>query len=284
MRRSSDARCSKSDCDAWFSGNAQKAHWEFEMIPSVRSMIVAMALTVIALSGGFGMFAAFRVNHDPLARLPAAATPMQLVANDPAPQALSFASEQSFGSRFELNEALIAIAAAGVSARSADHPDAVEPLNAVATVSPAADDAQPAQADAATPAPKTAAVEMPNDQAAPTETATEAAQPETAAIETPNDQAVPAATATEAAQPETAAPTAATPAAPAASTDQQDSARKITKQRRLAALRRARKARATAIAQSANQNAAFPQPTVQPAPQAVGGPFGSPPTAKRAQK
>jgi hypothetical protein len=229
------------------------------MIPSVRSMIVALVLAVIALSGGFGMFAAFRVNHDPLARLPAATTPMQLVTHDPAPQALSFASEQSFGSRFELNEALIAITTAALSARNSSGPDAVEPPSAVATASPAADD-EPPQPAAAAPAPETAAIEPPNDQAAPAETATETAQPESAV------------------------PTAATPAAPASSADQQDTARKIAKQGRVAALRRARRARAMAVAQSATQNAAFPQPTVQPAPQAIGGPFVSPPTARRAQK
>jgi hypothetical protein len=222
-------------------------------------MIVALVLAVIALSGGFGMFAAFRVNHDPLARLPAATTPMQLVTRDPVPQALSFASEQSFGSRFELNEALIAITTAALSARNSSGPDAVEPPSAVATASPAADD-EPPQSAASAPV------------------------PETAAIETPNDQVAPAETATEAVQPEIAAPAVASPAAAAASADQQDTARKVAKQRRVAALRRARRARATAVAQSAIQNTAFPQPTVQPVSPAIGGPFVSPPSAKRAQK
>ena len=51
------------------------------MIPSIRSMIVAILLAVVALGGGFGVFAEFRVNHDP-ARLATATFPLRLVADD----------------------------------------------------------------------------------------------------------------------------------------------------------------------------------------------------------
>ena len=50
------------------------------MLPNVRLMIAAMLASVVALICGFGMFAVFRVSHDPFARLPAATAPLQLVA------------------------------------------------------------------------------------------------------------------------------------------------------------------------------------------------------------
>ena len=54
------------------------------MFPNVRLMIAAIAASIVALSCGFGVFAAFRVNHEPLARLPS--TPMQFArGNDVAP-------------------------------------------------------------------------------------------------------------------------------------------------------------------------------------------------------
>src|SRR6202043_3114671 len=96
------------------------------MIPSVRSMIIAMVLAVVALSCGFGVFAAFRVNHEPLARLPATATPFQYVADNAAPPAVTFAAGQSFGSRFQLSEAMIAGAAAGIT-RTPDSTDGGPP-------------------------------------------------------------------------------------------------------------------------------------------------------------
>ena len=48
------------------------------MFPNFRLMIAAVAASVVALSCGFGVFAALRVNHEPLARLPPATAPLQL--------------------------------------------------------------------------------------------------------------------------------------------------------------------------------------------------------------
>jgi hypothetical protein len=199
------------------------------MIPSVRSMIVAMVLAVVTLSFGFGVFATFRVNHEPLARVPATATPFQYVADNAAPPAETFAAGQSFGSRFQLSEAMIAGAAAAIP-RTPDSTDGGPP-SAADTVTPAADSGEPAQ-----PA---------------------AAAPETAAIEAP--------------KPETDAPAAAAPAGQ----PEQSSAGKAAS-RQAAKLHRARRARATAIAQSTNQNTVFPAPNFRTAPPAVGGPFVSP--------
>src|ERR1700722_11538944 len=93
MRRCSSRAISKYNCDACFAGFAQGALGT-RMIPTIRSMLVAVLLTMTVLVGGFGLFAAFRVNHEPLARLPVAATPFQLASIDGAPRALSFASDQ----------------------------------------------------------------------------------------------------------------------------------------------------------------------------------------------
>lgn len=53
------------------------------MFPNVRLLIGALFASVIALSCGFGVFAAFRVNHDPLSRLPANTAALQLIADEP---------------------------------------------------------------------------------------------------------------------------------------------------------------------------------------------------------
>ncbi len=52
------------------------------MFPNVRLMIAAMVASVVALSCGFGVFAAFRVNHEPLVRLPPAGAPLQLIGDN----------------------------------------------------------------------------------------------------------------------------------------------------------------------------------------------------------
>jgi len=54
------------------------------MFPNLRLLIGALAASVAALCCGFGVFAAFRVSHEPLSRLPAATAPLQLVLNEVA--------------------------------------------------------------------------------------------------------------------------------------------------------------------------------------------------------
>jgi hypothetical protein len=56
------------------------------MFPNVRLLVLALLASIVALSFEFGVFAAFRVNHEPLSRLPADTTTLQLVADEsPAP-------------------------------------------------------------------------------------------------------------------------------------------------------------------------------------------------------
>ncbi len=54
------------------------------MFPNVRLLVGALFASVVALTCGFGLFAAFRVNHEPLSRLPVGTAPIALVANEVA--------------------------------------------------------------------------------------------------------------------------------------------------------------------------------------------------------
>lgn len=73
------------------------------MFPNVRLLIAAIIASVVTLTCGFGIFAAFRVNHEPLARLPAGAAPLRFAADQTA--ALSVAATEAFDHRFPAVEA-----------------------------------------------------------------------------------------------------------------------------------------------------------------------------------
>jgi hypothetical protein len=77
------------------------------MFPNVRLQIVALFVSVVALSFGFGVFAAFRVNHEPLVQVPASAAPLQLTAESAAPSSTTTSWGVPFGSRFWLSETQI---------------------------------------------------------------------------------------------------------------------------------------------------------------------------------
>lgn len=75
------------------------------MLPNVRLLIAALFSSVVALSCGFGVFAALRVNSDPLGRLPAGAAALQLVANEAAAAPATWGAP--FGSGLHSSEAQI---------------------------------------------------------------------------------------------------------------------------------------------------------------------------------
>lgn len=54
------------------------------MFPNMRLFLGALLASIVVLCCGFGVFAAFGVNHEPLSRLPADTIAMQLVANEAA--------------------------------------------------------------------------------------------------------------------------------------------------------------------------------------------------------
>lgn len=72
------------------------------MFPNVRLLIAAMIASVVALTCGFGIFAAFRVNHEPWVRLPSGSAPLRLAADNGA--SLSVAAGEPFGHRFQIGE------------------------------------------------------------------------------------------------------------------------------------------------------------------------------------
>ena len=54
------------------------------MFPNVRLMVVAILAAIAGISCGLGLFATFRVNHEPLARLAEGSPPLQLALNNRA--------------------------------------------------------------------------------------------------------------------------------------------------------------------------------------------------------
>ena len=69
------------------------------MFPNVRLMIAAIVASIVALSCGFGVFAAFRVNHEPLVRLPPVTAPLPLIAGNTA--SVAVAAAEPFDRRFQ---------------------------------------------------------------------------------------------------------------------------------------------------------------------------------------
>jgi hypothetical protein len=123
------------------------------MFPNVRLMIAATLASVVALTCGFGMFAVFRVSHDPFVRLPAATAPLRLVADNAAKSSAGFASGEPFDRRFQVKAPPNAAAAANASAAAA------EPRAAPETAP-----ATPAQSTAAAPEDIASAVGEPTEQ------------------------------------------------------------------------------------------------------------------------
>jgi hypothetical protein len=243
------------------------------MIPTIRSMLVATLLTMTALVGGFGLFAAFRVNHEPLARLPVAATPFQLASIDAAPRALSFAPDQP---RLESSEALRAVATV------VSTPDSDELAAVAATANDSEAKSRPALEQIATAPASDATAGQPASGSAnasgPADTATKATPPESAPGAAKPGAAITGALLPETAQP--AAPTlvtvaisemppqdAAAPVTAAQETagNQQETVRQIAIRKRQAVLRHARRIRAAAVARAATQNNGFPQSNFQSA-------------------
>jgi hypothetical protein len=72
------------------------------MFPNVRLMIVAMFASIFAISCGLGVFAAFRLNHEPFARLASGSPPLQLASDNAATARATEAAAASFGDRFRL--------------------------------------------------------------------------------------------------------------------------------------------------------------------------------------
>src|SRR5579883_2154771 len=70
------------------------------MFPNVRLLLAAVVATMVVLSCGFGVFATFRINHQPLAELPIVGAPLQL-ADHASPAMETLAAAGRFGARLD---------------------------------------------------------------------------------------------------------------------------------------------------------------------------------------
>jgi ribonuclease E len=179
------------------------------MFPDVRLMIAAVMASVVALVCGFGVFAAFRVNHEPLSRLSSVTAQSQLVADNAAPRTAGLAAGEPFGPRFKVSAALIANAATGLPASKPDRRDSAAPPSAVAPAAADGDAPQPPAvvAPAAQPEPSAtqdAATDATSEPPSQSPTQSPTTTSSIAAVDPPADQAPAAAQAPEQAKPEAA--------------------------------------------------------------------------------
>ncbi len=74
------------------------------MFPNFRLLIVAVFASIVALSCGFGVFAAFRVSHAPLARLRPTWAPLQLAVGNASPLSMVVAETAPLDHRRQTRE------------------------------------------------------------------------------------------------------------------------------------------------------------------------------------
>ena len=123
------------------------------MFPNVRLMIAATLASVVALICGFGLFAMFRVSHEPFVRLAVATAPLQLVADNAATSPVVFASAAPFGYRVQINIAPNAAMAADAPAPASEPRLEADAAPAAAPPDAAAPDKTPAPAGETTEPP-----------------------------------------------------------------------------------------------------------------------------------
>ena len=96
------------------------------MLPTLRLLIAAMLATVVVLICGFGIFATFRVSHDPIAHLPTAAVPLQMVAEAGAGSGALPAARDSADPRSQFDVPMNVPQAAGPAAPTVEPRDEAE--------------------------------------------------------------------------------------------------------------------------------------------------------------
>lgn len=122
------------------------------MFPNFRLMLAATAASIVALSCGFAVFAAFRVNHEPLTRLPSANAPLQLAAH--APLTVAIPSVEPVDRRPEVSEPSPESDTADTAVPKLDEGSVKPPAATVAVeAEPAAATAEPEPAPPATEEP-----------------------------------------------------------------------------------------------------------------------------------
>jgi hypothetical protein len=147
------------------------------MFPNIRLLIGALFASVVTLCCGFGIFAAYRVSHEPLGRLPANTAALQLVANEPAGSPAAWGT--SLASHTDANGTRLdaAITSTPVADRT-ETADGSSPWTTESIKSEAAADAVPPAAPLASPPPKSStAVARMNVPPTPRSPAVNAAAP-----------------------------------------------------------------------------------------------------------
>jgi hypothetical protein len=124
------------------------------MFPNIRLMIVAMVASMVALSCGFGVFAAFRVNHEPLVRLPPVTAPLQLVAGNSA--TVTVAAVEPFDRRFQTSPPQSTARPTEPPTPRRDDREGVESAPAASAAVPERGAAEPEEPTAAVPATESA--------------------------------------------------------------------------------------------------------------------------------
>jgi len=74
------------------------------MFPNMRLMMTAVVASVITLSCGFGIFAALRINHEPIGRLPAASAPLRLITDNAVIASAPVAAAEPLENRLQNGE------------------------------------------------------------------------------------------------------------------------------------------------------------------------------------
>jgi len=282
------------------------------MFPNVRLLIAALLASVFALSFGFGVFAALRVNRDPLGQVPAGTAALQLTASEAAAAPATWGVPLGPGIR--LSEAQTGAVATDASIVAPAGRETSPPLQdpnpwTATTIKAETSDASPVPSAERSPIATTTPAEVAPSAAEPP--APIAATPDTATV-TPRGLAPAADFATQAAEDNPAAaassvaadePTAgATPpdaqpadvtgtvpdaAAPQANmpekltpTPERKAPRKVARRptdRRVVKKRLVRPPSAAAIVRTGNGASTFQEPVFQSAPQ----PFEHPPAKSR---
>jgi hypothetical protein len=161
------------------------------MFPNVRLLIAAIIASVVALSCGFAVFAALRVNREPLAGLPSAAPPLQLLASLSSSPPIAAAAVEPLNREAPPSDSRGAVDLADALARA-------PAANDQAAGTPAAEpETPPIAANDATSSPPTPDSEAERETNAPTagaaagvSTPAPADAPGVAAVEAPADQSV----------------------------------------------------------------------------------------------
>lgn len=135
------------------------------MFPNVRLIVVAMLASMASICCCLGVFAAFRVNHEPFTRAQSSNPPLQLVFGNGAPAVATDAAVAPFGVRFALNAPPVIRPIPTPAA--VDHPvaDTMAPDAAGTDASPTANEA--AKQDNGKDAAREVAVEAPAEPSAP---------------------------------------------------------------------------------------------------------------------